>query len=192
MIQFLRILPENHVVSEWSGGKTRQIFIYPPGAQYADRDFIFRVSSATVELDESDFTPLPDYRRFLSVLEGSVTLLIGTQEPLVLLPHEVADFDGADKTRSRGRCTDFNLMLRKGACTGSLRALPLARKERESLPKDDILLAYCAQGAVKLIGRKDDIVCVQGEALMVKEQEEDLSIEALKDSVLLIAQINLL
>ena len=81
MIQFLRILPENHVVSEWSGGKTRQIFIYPPGAQYADRDFIFRVSSATVELDESDFTPLPDYRRFLSVLEGSVTLLIGSQEP---------------------------------------------------------------------------------------------------------------
>ena len=40
-------------VSTWSGGKTIQIAISPEGAAYADRDFLWRVSSATVELDES-------------------------------------------------------------------------------------------------------------------------------------------
>ena len=47
---------ENYSVSEWSGGKTKELAIYPPKCRYADRDFIFRLSSATVELDESDFT----------------------------------------------------------------------------------------------------------------------------------------
>lgn len=191
MAQILRILPEDHTVSEWSGGKTRQIYIHPPGARYADRDFIFRVSSATVELDESDFTPLPDYRRYLSVLEGNVTLLIGENKPLVLGPHEIATFDGADRTRSQGRCTDFNLMLRKGACGGRLRALHLARKASEPLPESGMMIIYCAQGAVKLTGRNADQYCTQGEALAVKEREEGLSLEALKDAALLIAEIDI-
>ena len=32
---------------------------HPQGALYADRDFLWRLSSATVDLDESDFTPSP-------------------------------------------------------------------------------------------------------------------------------------
>lgn len=186
----MRILPEDHTVSEWSGGKTHQIYIHPPGAWCADRDFIFRVSSAAVELDESDFTPLPDYRRYLSVLEGNVTLPIGEHKPLVLLPHEIAAFDCADKIRSQGRYTDFNLMLRKGACDGRLYALHLARKASEPLPENGMMILYCARGAVKLTGRNADQYCTQGKSLVVKEQVEGLSLEALKDAALLIAEID--
>ena len=51
--------PEDYVCSVWSDGTTTQLLIAPEGAHYAARDFLWRVSSATVELDESDFTPLP-------------------------------------------------------------------------------------------------------------------------------------
>ena len=61
-----------YVTTSWSGGTTTQLAISPEGAVYADRDFLWRLSSATVELERSDFTPLPDYNRFLAVLDGKI------------------------------------------------------------------------------------------------------------------------
>ena len=66
--------PEDYVCSVWSGGTTTQLLIAPEGAHYAARDFLWRVSSATVELDESDFTPLPEYERLIATLRGGITL----------------------------------------------------------------------------------------------------------------------
>ena len=65
---------KDYRVSRWSGGETREFLLFPDGASYAGRDFLWRVSSATVELAESDFTPLPDYRRFLTPLSGALRL----------------------------------------------------------------------------------------------------------------------
>jgi len=56
-------VPE-YVTTRWGGGATTQIAIAPAASQYADRDFLWRISSATVELETSDFTPLPDFERF--------------------------------------------------------------------------------------------------------------------------------
>ena len=52
------------------------VFIAPEGAVYADRDFLWRFSSAGVELEHSDFTALPDYVRLISVLDGQLELKI--------------------------------------------------------------------------------------------------------------------
>ncbi len=41
------------------GGATTQLAIAPKGAVYADRDFLWRLSSATVELDCSTSRPCP-------------------------------------------------------------------------------------------------------------------------------------
>ena len=60
----------DQVTTTWSGGTTTQLAIAPEGAVYADRDFLWRLSSAKVELEHSDFTPLPDYNRLISVLHG--------------------------------------------------------------------------------------------------------------------------
>ena len=68
-MRFTHLTSKDYVVSNWSGGKTIQIAIAPEGAVYADRDFLWRVSSATADLDESDYTPLPDYARWLSVFD---------------------------------------------------------------------------------------------------------------------------
>ena len=45
--------PEEYTVSQWAGGATTQLYIYPEHADYSRRDFIFRLSSATVECERS-------------------------------------------------------------------------------------------------------------------------------------------
>ena len=56
--------------TEWSGGSTTELFIYPPTSNYESRNFDFRISSATVEIEQSNFTKLPEISRQLMVLKG--------------------------------------------------------------------------------------------------------------------------
>lgn len=48
--------PEQQRVSSWSGGQTRELYIAGGAADYAARDFLLRLSSATVETEHSVFT----------------------------------------------------------------------------------------------------------------------------------------
>ena len=114
---------KDYRVSRWSGGETREFLLFPDGASYAGRDFLWRVSSATVELAESDFTPLPDYRRFLTPLSGALRLSQNGGAFRALGALEVLEFDGGAETKSRGEVTDFNLMLRKGKAEGGASGL---------------------------------------------------------------------
>lgn len=160
---------ESYVVSRWSGGSTTQLAIAPKGAAYADRDFLWRVSSATVELDSSDFTPLPDYDRLISVLEGEMRLRHNGGAELTLAPYQVHRFDGGADTHSQGRCTDFNLMTRKGRCQGSLEALML-RDERQELrgQPGETLLLYCGQGSGSAAVEETQLTLSAGESVLLE------------------------
>lgn len=156
MFSALLVPKEQCQTSRWSGGATTQLAIYPPEAQYAQRDFIWRLSSATVEEETSTFTDLPEYNRVLSIIQGSLTLSHNGAAPLSLAPLELDQFDGGCHTVSQGRVTDFNLMMRKGLCDGSVQSLRLAGGSSISLdflcqskefPLFTLAL-YCAQGAV--------------------------------------------
>jgi len=116
---------EDYVTTRWSGGTTTQLAIEPEGANYADRDFLWRLSSARVESEHSDFTSLPDYCRLISTLSGELEMKVGDGERFTLTPYQVFAFDGGILVESWGICTDFNLMLRKGRCQGSVQALKL-------------------------------------------------------------------
>ena len=147
-----RLTPEDYITTRWSGGATTELLIRPRGAAYAQRAFLCRISSATVELDESTFTPLPDYDRLIATLEGEIDLIHDGGDSIHLRPYEVHAFDGADDTHSVGRCRDFNLMLRKGAAEGEMEAF-LLQPGSIPLPEDprggDQLL-YCAEGSLSL------------------------------------------
>lgn len=98
----------------WSGGTTTQLFIYPPDAQYAERNFLFRISTATVETDTSTFTDLTGYQRIIMLLQGELTLTHNkevTHHLKPLIPHL---FDGAWQTKAAGKVTDFNVMFKPG------------------------------------------------------------------------------
>lgn len=140
---------EDYVTTNWSGGTTTQLAIAPEGAVYADRDFLWRLSSATVELDHSDFTPLPDYHRFLAVLDGEIQLKIDTAEPFPLAPGRVVEFDGGVPVESWGRCVDFNLMVRKGKGQGAVSVLSGPCQENWTPGPGDLAL-YCVSCGVRL------------------------------------------
>lgn len=148
-MQWRIIPPDRFRTSLWAGGSTTQLAIFPQEAQYADRDFLWRVSSAQVELPHSVFTSLPDYDRFLSTLEGELVLEMEGSGRRTLRPLEVCQFDGGLRVESWGTCRDFNLMLRKGRCTGEMMALHLERGgHRLCQWEADVVGLYCCAGSL--------------------------------------------
>ncbi|PVX50854.1 HutD protein [Balneicella halophila] len=100
--------------SEWAGGSTTELFIYPPNSDYLDRNFLFRLSSATVETDKSVFSDLSGYKRYIAPLEGRLNISHDEKNFKSLAINELYTFDGAIKTVSTGKCRDFNFMLKDG------------------------------------------------------------------------------
>ncbi|WP_352419773.1 HutD family protein [Proteiniborus sp.] len=110
---------EDFIVTEWSGGKTTQIYIYPEDASYKSINFKFRISSATVELEKSEFTKLEGVYRFITPLDKNLKLTHNNEDYMELKPFQIYEFDGGLNTTSYGTAKDFNLMLANGT-KGSL------------------------------------------------------------------------
>lgn len=111
-----------HKTTSWSGGLTTEIFIYPPDSLYSERNFDWRISSATVDQDESDFTKLDGYMRHIMVLAGKLKLIHESNPPINLSTYQQHYFDGNCSTKSFFKCIDLNLMLKKGY-TGGLNCI---------------------------------------------------------------------
>lgn len=164
--------------ARWSGGTTTQLAIAPEGAQYADRDFLWRISSAQVESAHSDFTPLPDYDRFLTVLAGELELKVGGKARTPLPRLTVCSFDGGVPTQSWGRCTDFNLMVRKGQGVGAVHSLRLPASGTTALTPETgeacsslTLAFFCVSGALKL--PEAGLIAWPGELLLCRDAAPD-------------------
>lgn len=98
------------ITSSWSGGATTQLCIYPENSTLQARDFLFRISTATVESESSTFTVLPGVERQLMVLDRLLVITHENNQPYVLNPFESARFKGDWLTTSQGKATDFNVM----------------------------------------------------------------------------------
>lgn len=121
--------------SQWSGGTTTELLIYPADSSYSDRSFKWRISSAEVEASESEFTSFPGITRHIMVTGGRMILEHENRYRKVLEPFRQDSFKGDWKTVSHGKATDFNLMLAVGFA-GRLEACFLEEGE-----KIDIALA---------------------------------------------------
>ena len=67
----IHLLPKkDSKASIWSGGLTYEYMIYPETANYTNRDFVFRISSATIEKVPSEFTKFKGYHRYLVMLDN--------------------------------------------------------------------------------------------------------------------------
>lgn len=129
-MRILHLTEHDYKTSRWSGGTTTELFIWPQGADYAKREFSFRISSAVVELEESDFTPLTGVTRYITPLTGGFTLTHPGKTPVVMGPlAEPYRFSGEEDTHCVGCATDFNLMLKGVAgemtlCSGNMAIRP--------------------------------------------------------------------
>ena len=115
---------KDYKVSRWSGGDTTELYLYPVDGDYKSGNFQLRISSATVDVDRSEFTSLPGVERYLMIFQGHLDMVHGEEEKVSLAPYEVDRFDGGVPTVSYGRVVDFNLMLKNGA-KGRMEALCL-------------------------------------------------------------------
>jgi environmental stress-induced protein Ves len=127
-----KITKEEQQTSLWSGGTTTQLAIYPREALYSERNFLWRLSSAKVEVDETVFTSLPGIWRHIMIIEGELKLIHEGHHEIALEPYEKDSFDGAWTTRSFGKVIDFNLMLAEG-CNGELQALHIDPEKSEEV-----------------------------------------------------------
>jgi environmental stress-induced protein Ves len=126
------IRKDQYFTSQWSGGTTTELLIYPKTSKYSERNFKWRISSAKVDADESIFTHLPGITRHLMLIEGKMSLEHDGKYISNLTPFKQDKFLGNWTTKSTGKATDFNLMLSEG-CTGSLDALSLKASEQFKL-----------------------------------------------------------
>lgn len=129
-MKILHFTQTDYTVGQWSGGTTTELFIWPAGSDYSKRQFRLRVSSARVDLEESDFTPLEGVVRYITPLSGGFTLTHPGAAPVVMAPlDQPYGFSGETPTHCVGKATDFNLMLKslEGAmavCGGTAQIRP--------------------------------------------------------------------
>lgn len=171
-------------VSSWTGGKTRQLAIFPENSNYLERNFLWRLSSATCEMEESNFSKLPDYDRVLVVLEGKVVLAHDGVRVARLNPLEQDRFDGGYKTKSFGKITDYNLMVAKGN-QGFVDVITLSEEsttpELEKYPEYGLhsQCYYCVDGFATISAGGETLMLSQGQQLVVnytKEEQAKISI----------------
>jgi len=96
--------------SVWSGGLTYEYMIYPETANYADRNFVFRISSATIEQEPSEFTKFKGYYRYLVMLDNELHIEVN-KEKKVYEKYEIMEFNSDDEVTSYTKGIDFNWMV---------------------------------------------------------------------------------
>ena len=112
-MRILHLSQADYKTGTWSGGSTTELLIWPEGADYAKREFSVRISSARVDLEESDFTPLQGVVRYITPLSGGFTLTHPGEESVIMVPLDAPyRFSGETPTHCVGKATDFNLMLK--------------------------------------------------------------------------------
>jgi environmental stress-induced protein Ves len=182
----------NQPSSRWAGGTTTQLYIYPETATYENRDFEIRISTATVDVHESDFTPLPGINRVLMVLKGSLELTHAGQYAKKLHRFDKDSFSGDWSTHSKGRATDFNLMT-KGSRKANIEGLEL--EEDDLIFSDDyspnsFLAYYVNKGKLNLDYNKKTTLLTEGDLVIFGPDDTESTLESLEDSELIVATID--
>ena len=178
--------------NNWSGGTTTPLFIYPATANYLELNFSFRLSTATVKVEQSIFTSLPAVSRKLMVLDGETTLTHKNHHSKKLTKFEADEFKGDWETTSVGKCTDFNLMTTKGT-TGELESLDLLENktlEYQIENKWNWFFIYVYKGEIT-INSNQIKQKIEQENLVVFQNSitQKIAIDGLKNSELIIVKI---
>jgi uncharacterized protein len=172
--------------SRWSGGTTTQLLIYPESAQYQERNFLWRLSSARVEDEESVFTSLPGFARILMVIDGELRIEHEGKHSAYLKPLEQDAFMGDWNTRSFGIVTDFNLMMTK-ECSGRVDAISIKKEETAEVPmyalKEEYTqvsnIFYAASGdfVLKIDKTKCTISILEGDLVSITHSSSEIVTE---------------
>jgi len=191
-VEYSIIRSENFKSTRWTGGTSTELFIFPTDSEYQKRNFSFRLSTAKVEIEKSEFTSLPGISRKLMVLDGGIFIKHENHHSKQLRKFDVDAFEGDWKTTSIGKCTDFNLMTR-GNIKGELSALVIKVNHNinYNVKKDsDWIFIYAYSGNVNLELSNKNETLNKGDLLVLKQPGElSLPISGLENSELILSEI---
>ena len=154
---------ETYTTTKWSGGKTSELFIYPEGSNFKQGDFSLRISIATVEVDSSDFTPLPDVHRTLMVLDGTLKLEHAGHHSCELQPFEQDKFSGDWSTKSWGKVTDFNVMTKNDTKTIVQKIDLIANETLALTAAFDLQFIYVQSGEIQI----GELIVSKGNSIVI-------------------------
>lgn len=127
---------EAYIESTWAHGITTQLYIHPHDGDYTKRLFKWRVSSATVDVERSEFTSLYGVKRWIMSFDNPLHLTHMNNGKalysITLGAYESHCFRGDWTTVCEGRARDFNLMLKDDAY-GILKSAKLSPEVRKEL-----------------------------------------------------------
>jgi environmental stress-induced protein Ves len=183
---------DTFATSLWSGGTTTQIFIYPKNAEFKNLDFDFRISTAKVTAAESIFTSLPGVDRKLLVLDGQITLIHDSKPAKSFIKFQMDQFNGGQKTKALGKCTDFNLMTR-GDIRSKLWACEVNKDSKTqfelSLPLDWLFL-YVYSGEITATINDTSQRISSGDLFILRDiGPTTLNLEGIRSSELIFVEI---
>lgn len=108
------IKKDNFKITDWSGGQTTELYIFPEGADFKKRDFDFRISSASFTTTSSNFSDFSGYQRYILPIKGFINLRHKELYERELKPFDVEYFDGRWSTYSENSLDtiDFNFIVK--------------------------------------------------------------------------------
>jgi environmental stress-induced protein Ves len=115
----------------WASGTSTELFICPPDGDFQTRAFDFRISTATVEAEETNFSDFSGLTRILLILKGKLTLIHEGRYSKELDTFDQDRFDGSWNTRSKGKVQDFNVMFNENYDASVLHLALQANKSLE-------------------------------------------------------------
>lgn len=173
--------------NKWSGGTTKQLYIFPLNADYKAGNFDFRISSATVDLERSNFTPLPGIKRQIMSLDRSIELIHNGEQRHCLSPLSVHTFSGDDSTECIGQCTDFNLMTIGNTKTEMSHWLVSRDNSVCFIPHSDIkkVFLYLYQGQAQIETNSGIVEMQKGDFAALEEMEsEEIKISSPSEAII--------
>ena len=167
---------EDFKTTQWSGGRTTELYIHPRTANYTAGDFNFRISSARIDVEESNFTILPEVFRQLMVLSGSITVSHKDHHQVQLNKNDVALFDGSWETSSIGICVDFNLMI-KGNTKGKISSVCILANKNVNFKLDsncEFIIFYAYEGKLQFHFSSEKRNLNMGELMVIQNPLNDV------------------
>ncbi|MGV3609985.1 MAG: HutD family protein [Fluviicola sp.] len=184
----MKILTEtDFVISTWSGGTTTQLVISPETASLAERNFDWRISSAIVESDTSDFSLFEGYERILIPLKGKLEMEHETPNGIIqqnVDEYELARFSGSWATKGVGKLTDFNVIFKPNYHPRV--HVTFFSEETTATIEAAISVLFLQEGACRLNGNH-----IHAPALLVNDAHETPEISYLTGSRIISVEMDL-
>ena len=170
----------NQKVSNWTGGTTTELLIFPENSSVSEQNFEYRISTARVLAEKSEFTCFPKFNRKLAILEGKLKIQHNQSDWYLLKSGEQTEFKGVWETRSEGQVVDFNVIYSNKYSSSIDWADHLTLADFNQ--GNEVIGIYCLNGTIQIndfLLEKGDFINANGEVDSVLTSENALCVKVI-------------